>query len=239
MLHALFSLAAAIIVDSNVSCSGLSDGGLTVNVASGSTPISYVWSNAATTASITGLVAGTYTVTITDGNSATLVDSAIITEPAPISFTTVIVDQTSLGNDGSIDLTVSGGTPGYTFLWSTTDTTEDISGLNAGVYTVTITDTNNCVFTDSVTVGLSIGIQEATLQNNLLIYPNPSNGIFTIETIAQYDEIKILDITGKVVFMTEEYTLRNEIDLTSQQRGIYFISIQGESGRVVKKVIVN
>jgi len=235
----IVSLAAAIIVDSNVSCSGLSDGGLTVNVASGSTPISYVWSNAATTASITGLVAGTYTVTITDGNSATLVDSAIITEPAPISFTTVIVDQTSLGNDGSIDLTVSGGTPGYTFLWSTTDTTEDISGLNAGVYTVTITDTNNCVFTDSVTVGLSIGIQEATLQNNLLIYPNPSNGIFTIETIAQYDEIKILDITGKVVFMTEEYTLRNEIDLTSQQRGIYFISIQGESGRVVKKVIVN
>ena len=232
-------LVATITVDSNVTCNNGANGGLTVNVTSGSTPISYVWSNAAATASITGLVAGTYTVTITDGNSATLVDSAVITEPAPISFTTVIVDQTSLGNDGSIDLTVSGGTPGYTFLWSTADTTEDISGLNAGVYTVIITDTNNCVFTDSVTVGLSIGIQEATLQNNLLIYPNPSNGVFTIETIAQYDEIRILDITGKVVFMTEEYTLRNEIDLTSQQRGIYFISIQGESGRVVKKVIVN
>tara|TARA_R110002049_G_scaffold308786_2_gene514082 strand:- start:1198 stop:3327 length:2130 start_codon:yes stop_codon:yes gene_type:complete len=235
----LVSLAATISVDSTVSCNGLSDGGLTVNVTSGTTPISFVWSNAATTASISGLAAGTYTVTITDGNSATLVDSAVITEPAIISITSVVVDQTPAGNDGSIDLTVSGGTPGYDFLWSTADTTEDISGLNAGVYTVTITDTNNCVFVDSVTVGLSTSVQEATLQNNLLIYPNPSNGVFTIETIAQYDEIRILDITGKVLFMTEEYTLRNKIDLTNQQRGIYFIAIQGESGRVVKKVIVN
>jgi hypothetical protein len=233
------SLVATITIDSSVTCNGGLNGGLTANVTSGAAPISFIWSNSDTTASITGLAAGTYTVTITDANATTLVDSAVITEPAAISITSVIVDQTLAGNDGSIDLTVSGGTAPYAFLWNTADTTEDLSGLNAGVYTVNITDSNNCVFVDSVTVGLSTGIAEVSLKNNLSIYPNPSNGLVTIKTAAKYQEINVLDMTGKVILTANDYELIKTIDLSSRQKGIYFIAIQGESERVIKKLIIH
>jgi hypothetical protein len=233
-------IVATVVVDSNVTCNGFANGGASVSATGGTAPFTFAWSNSATTASITGVAAGTYTVTITDAVSATVVDSAVITEPAVISFTSVIVDETSATNDGSVDITVIGGTSPYTFVWSNAATTEDITGLTAGTYTVTITDANNCTFIDSAVVAFSVGLNKVSLSNNSVnIFPNPTKGAFTIETSATYTQVTVMDITGKEVYTTNVFKPMNSIDLGQQEKGIYFIAIQGENGRVMKKVIIH
>lgn len=118
------------------------------NVASSAGPLSYLWSNGATTQDITGLTAGTYTVTITDSAACTIIDSFAISQPAPISINN---DTSVLTPCGSINITVAGGTIPYTYLWSNGNTTQDLSMASSGGYCVTVTDANNCfnVFCDS------------------------------------------------------------------------------------------
>ena len=86
----------AVSVDSNITCNGLSDGGASTTVAGGTTPYTYLWSNSAITASITGVVAGTYTVTVTDANGITGTSSGTITEPAALISAAVVDSNITL-----------------------------------------------------------------------------------------------------------------------------------------------
>lgn len=132
---------------SNVTCHGFADGQITTNVSGTTAPYNYLWSNAQTGATATGLAAGNYTLTLTDNNGCTVTSSATITEP---TILTSILDSTNVDciapNSGAIDNNPTGGVLPYTYLWSTGATTEDISSLTAGNYCVTITDANNCTF---------------------------------------------------------------------------------------------
>ena len=130
----------------DVSCFGGSDGSLDLTAFGGTVPYTYLWSNAATTEDLTGLPAGTYTVTITDANGCTATASTTINQPAAaLTASTTQVDVLCYGDaTGSVDLTVSGGTIAYSYLWSNAATTEDITSLTAGTYTVTVTDANGC-----------------------------------------------------------------------------------------------
>jgi hypothetical protein len=99
-----------IVVDStsNPSCNGLSDGSINISVPSSTTSVS--WSNGATGTSLSGLAAGSYVATATNG-TCTAVDTVVITDPSVISASMAVVNSATGGNDGSIDLTVTGGTP--------------------------------------------------------------------------------------------------------------------------------
>lgn len=130
----------------NPSCPGDADGSIDIQVAGCPTPLTFAWSTGATTQNVSGLVAGEYSVTITTGtNDMIVLDMILLTDPDPLSVSTSITDVQS-GGDGSIDITVTGGTSPYSYLWSNDETTEDISNLDPGEYSVTITDANGCVF---------------------------------------------------------------------------------------------
>ncbi len=134
-------------------CNGGNTGSIDLTVSGGTSPYSYSWSGGQTTEDLTGLLAGTNSVTVTDANGCTTTASATITEPTAISLSTTQVDVScNGGNNGFIDLSVSGGTPGYTYSWSNSETTEDISGLVAGPYSVTVVDANGCSATTSATI---------------------------------------------------------------------------------------
>lgn len=141
------SLALSTTASSTqVSCFNGSDGAININPNGGTLPYSYAWSNGATTQDISGITAGNYNVTITDANGCTINYATTITQPAsPVSVTGVTTNVLCFGgNTGSINITPTGGTPGYTYLWSNGATTQDINGLSIGNYNVIVTDLNGC-----------------------------------------------------------------------------------------------
>jgi len=137
------------------SCAGNADGAITAS-ATGSNggPFTFAWSTGATTATITGLTAGTYTVTATDVTGCANSLAAALTDPAAVAASINLDNDVSCfgGADGQLTANGAGGSPGYTFLWTTGSTNQTISSLIAGNYTVTVTDINGCTDTTSQVV---------------------------------------------------------------------------------------
>jgi hypothetical protein len=136
---------------------GQSNGSATVSASGGSgVPYTYVWSTtpAQTSATVTNIPAGTYTVTVTDGGMCTATCSVILSNPGgPMAM----ISNTSPGcgqSNGSATVTANGGTSPYTYIWSTTPVQSGITatGLSAGTYTVTVVDNTNCSVTISTTL---------------------------------------------------------------------------------------
>lgn len=138
---------------SDASCTGVNNGSITLTVNGGTTPYSYLWSNGATTQNLTGLSAGSYSVTVTDNNGCTQAASFTINQPSVMTLSNTNTDVSCFGgNNGAIDLSVSGGTSPYSYSWSNSMTTQDISTLTAGSYSVTVTDNNGCSQNNSYTI---------------------------------------------------------------------------------------
>ncbi|MBL7774576.1 MAG: carboxypeptidase regulatory-like domain-containing protein, partial [Saprospiraceae bacterium] len=160
------SLGTAV---TNVLCNGASTGSINLTVTGGTPTFTYLWSNGATTEDVNDLAAGIYTVTVTDANGCTKTTSATVTQPPVIALSTVVNNVLCNGaNTGIINLTATGGTGAKTFLWSNGQTTEDITGLPAGVYTVTVTDVNGCTKTTSATVTQPLAMTLSTVVTNVL-----------------------------------------------------------------------
>lgn len=146
-------LQASTAVDP-VTCHGLANGAIELTVTGGTTPYSFNWSNGATSEDLNNLGPGTYGVTVTDANDCVVISSGAVTEPDTLDASSVVTDVTCFGgNDGMIDLTAEGGLPPYQFAWDHGPTTEDVSGLSAGSYSVTFVDQNACVYEYTTTVG--------------------------------------------------------------------------------------
>jgi len=144
-------------------CVAAATGSATVTASGGTpavypplSPYTYLWSTGATTATITGLTAGTYEVTVTDGNGCQAATSIILTNPAGIEATISAIENVSCsgGNNGSATVTASGGLGSYTYLWNTVpaQTTSTATGLTAGQYMVTVTGTEGCSSFTMVTI---------------------------------------------------------------------------------------
>jgi len=144
----------------DISCNGASDGSASVDVAGGVAPFSYLWNTGETTATINNLTQGTYNVIITDANdNSILSNDVVVSEPETIIFNLTEDQQLFLGHDTieNITLTVGdivGGTPEYSILWSTGESTESISvsPTETTLYRATVTDANGCFVTKEVTV---------------------------------------------------------------------------------------
>jgi gliding motility-associated-like protein len=141
-----------------VLCYGLNTGSITISSSGGSPNYSYNWNTtpAQTTATISGLPAGTYNVNVTDVNGCVSTNTATITEPTQLNTSVASVDSVLCfgQSNGNIAISASGGTPNYSYQWSTipAQTTATAVNLPAGTFTVTITDANGCSATHNATV---------------------------------------------------------------------------------------
>jgi hypothetical protein len=247
------SVAVDVIVDSIVlNMSGMdqlcngddSTGTATVNVVSGGLGMIMMnWSTGQMGPTEGSLGVGTHYVTVTDSIGCMVMDSITIGEPPAISSSATSTDEL-FGNDGTIDLTVSGGTPGYTYLWNPGGgTTEDLSGLGSGTYTVIITDANGCTDTLAVDVLTQVGINEFGNGAKLSIYPNPSTGLFYIEAISFDADMVHLDVVnslGQSVHKESFVTgTRKEFDMTELSNGVYFLNITDGKHTASRRMILN
>ena len=140
-------LQVTINASPSTACFDSSDGWAIAFASGGNGNYSFHWSTGATTQQVNGLSAGQYTVTVSAGSS-TVVATAAIGQPAPLNLG-ILAQPASCSNSssGMASATVSGGTPPYSFQWSTGATTSQISGLAPGNYQVTITDSRGCTET--------------------------------------------------------------------------------------------
>ena len=134
----------------HVACRGDSTGSATIYATGGTLPYTYSWSHDPMlhNRTATGLAAGTYYVTVIDDNNCTQIDSVIITQPTTvlaIGTTPTLTDPTCHGyEDGKINITVTGGTKPYSYVWSNGMATEDITSVPADTFYVTVTDSLGC-----------------------------------------------------------------------------------------------
>lgn len=231
---------ALTAIDSVFLCNG-HDVILTSDIAPG---LGYsLWSTTETTDSITVSTPGIYTVTNT--LCATNNSIEVFTSPDVILASTS-TDEI-LGNDGAIDLTVSGGTPGFTFDWSNSAITEDISGLVAGSYDVTVTDINGCYETVTIVVSSQVGINEVDPAFGLSVYPNPTNGVFklTINSAENHANVgvQVVNAAGQVVYSNalnvNSGLNTTEIDLSTLADGIYVVKVIVDEKIYITKVSLN
>ncbi|MBU0763469.1 MAG: hypothetical protein KJ607_01400, partial [Bacteroidetes bacterium] len=147
------ALSVTTSATDHASCNGDSDGIAVATPSGGTSPYDYNWSSGGTDATESGLAAGTYAVTLSDVNGCTASNNVTITEPDILTAATSVTDILCYGDKtGAIDISPSGGTTPYSFVWSDGTTTEDISNLFAGTYFVSVYDINNCLFITSADI---------------------------------------------------------------------------------------
>jgi hypothetical protein len=139
-------------VVTDLACNGDGTGAINVTVGGGVPPYTYVWSHGPTTEDLINLDAGLYSINVTDDEGNGESAPFTVTEPTIIILSAVVTNAGPGDNDGAIDLTVTGGVPGYTYLWSHGPTTQDVANLSAGNYTVTVTDNTECYVDSTIIV---------------------------------------------------------------------------------------
>ncbi len=167
----------------NNNCYGQNLGSATINISGGVTPYSYNWSNGTTTQSNSQLFAGTYNVTVTDFSSCTFVITNIeITEPNKLIASILDLPTMCIGETKDLTVSVTGGTPNYSYQWSTTETTETISinPTDTTIYAITVTDNNNCQTIATRTINVYAPISINVTANKYSVCPGDPVIITTI-----------------------------------------------------------
>lgn len=170
-----------VSIASTTATCGSANGTVTATGSGGSGSFVYTWSTGASQATVSSLAGGSYTVTVTDSHGCSVASNAqVASVPGPT--TSVGVTNGTCQVTASVNLTVNGGTTPYTYAWSNGASTEDLSPVAAGSYTVTVTDANGCKSTNSASVTdasnitLTFSTQDPTSGNNGSITANPAGG---------------------------------------------------------------
>ena len=188
----------------NPSCFGLNDGSITVAGTGGVAPYVYYWPhNGSVSSTLNNLSAGMYFVEITDQTGCTRIAEAIVDDPAIISLVSTVIPSNCGASTGSIDVAASGGSGGFTYLWSSSQTNSAINNLTAGIYTITVDDATGCSVNESFLLSnfnnLSINLNTT---NNLCYNGNAGglnavvNGAVGPVNYLWYDELGSLINTG-------------------------------------------
>ncbi len=180
----------------------------------------YVWSRAGeTTQDITDACAGTYTVTITLG-SQVVVASATVVDPPAISVTGTVTNPNPPGSStGAVNITVTGGTPPYTYNWNTTppSSSEDLTNVPAGAYTVTVTDSQGCQFIPNAYI---VGAEIAAAVTNVSCFGGNDGAI----------NLSVSFGTGPYTYIWNTTPAQTTEDISNLKAGTYCVTVTDNGG---------
>lgn len=179
------NLQVAIDSSVNVSCNGGNSGIAYASASGGLGSVTYSWDTnpIQTSSTAIGLSAGTYNVTVIDSVGCIAVATVVITEPNPLQVTPTMTATPTCngGSNGTAIANANGGVPPYTYSWNTNpvQTSQGASGLSAGQYSVTVTDSNGCIVTGNVLITQPTAISNNIQITNITCY-NGNNGAITL-----------------------------------------------------------
>jgi gliding motility-associated-like protein len=196
----------SITGEHNINCAGGNTGSVAVVAVNYAGTAYYLWSDGEKGDLRSGLLPGDYGIIITDSNGCSADSSLTLTAPGPIELSFLVTQPfcTDMPN-GEIMLSVAGGTnAGYTFLWSDNSTTQNITTAVSGIYSVTVTDMNNCSVSDSVMIHpeneICLEIPNAISPNGDLINDEWNVGL---KDLYPEIEIKIFNRWGELIWKSE------------------------------------
>jgi len=198
-----------------VNCFGASTGTVSASGGGGVGPYTYSWpALSASTATVNNVAAGTYSVTQTDFNGCIITKSITVTQPTSLTLTSTLTPATCGNANGSGTVTVAGGTPAYTYNWSSGSISSVLSGASAGTYTLNVTDFNGCVLTRTLTI-TNIPGPTAITGTTTLAGCGLSNGTYNVTGVtggtAAYsfsvDAISTSSLTGGLAAGTHTVTV--------------------------------
>lgn len=196
----------------NVLCNGGNSGFILTNVNGGTGPYNYFWSNGFQTDKIVNLTAGTYVVTVVDYRGCSRKDTIQILQPAPLSAVLYSPEpipnynvSTYGGSDGAVNLTVSGGTAPYSYLWSNSALSQNLNNLPAAAYSVAVTDSNACTANASIVLDqpLLLAIPSGFTPNG-----DGQNDDFVVKGADAYPDnlLTIYNRWGNIVYQIKNYS---------------------------------
>lgn len=145
---------------------GNNAGAINITISGGAVPYTYLWSNGATTEDLNSIVSGNYTITLTDNVNCHLIETFnVVNQTNGLSVSYTSINETCNNNSGSIDLTITGGVPPYIIAWSNGSTVQDLTNLNEGNYTFSVTDNSGCIQSETITIQNTSGNMFITLNN--------------------------------------------------------------------------
>ncbi len=224
LVNLIVGQATINLTPTNVSCFGSCSGSINNSVTGGTPPYNYTWSNGATTQNISALCAGTYTVTVYDALGMPSNSSATVSEPPQLISSILSSSNVSCYglSNGTATAYATGGVPGYTYLWSNSQTTVTATGLTAGTYSVTVHDVNLCQSVSTVTITQPTQINYTTVALNNVTCSGGNDGSFNIT------------VTGGVPAYSYSWTgpsgfTSSTEDQTGLQAGTYYVTITDAS----------
>ena len=149
------------------------------------------------------------------------------------------------GNDGAADMTVTGGTPPYSYSWSNGAITEDLFGVIGGDYTLTMTDNNGCILEETITIGdIVLATKKDLATANVSYYPNPAEGSLTVEASFEKSrnvEMALLDLSGrlmksKVINQTAKFS--TTINTSNLKSGQYLLVVKTDYSKTVERITI-
>ena len=233
-------------------------GTIDLSVTGGTAPFTYKWSNGFTGQDLNSVAPGQYSVSVKDAKGCTAKTTVYVgrkNEPLRL-MASQISTSTTTSRDGSVDLSVIGGVGPFTYRWSNGATTEDLAGLVAGQYTVTVTDAfgkkasiSVIISGPAVTLATAknpVQIEEQVINNSgLAVFPNPAKdkttATFSLKNAGSY-KLDLFDLRGaKIKTIAAGQTLGSktlEVDISGYADGVYLIRLTTDHGQSTKRLII-
>lgn len=249
MTFSVSNFVGANILMAPANCFGGCDGTVQLSPLFGMAPFSYAWSvpGVGTTpdGALQNICAGVYQVTVSDAAECFVVKDFTILQPDSLTFDFATHNSFGTACDGFATVTnTDGGTPPFTYLWDdpNAQTTYNASGLCAGLYTVLITDSKGCEYSDTIRILDLTGISESVLSDMINVYPNPSNGNIVVELndlASSAASFKVFDITGKQIYSEKSTRISDgKLEINNLPSGINMLQIELSNNTLLQKKLI-